>query len=199
MRIRPSPIPGGVTFFIMAAYNTRDWQTWMAAAQGGDANAYRTLLSALRPWLLSYFRRRLPGADVEDLVQMTLLSLHEKRHTYDPGSPFLPWIAAVARHKLIDHVRKTGRHVHVELDEALVGAGGDLPAELAARDVDALLKVLPAGQARAIRLHKLKDLSVEEVSAATGKSVSNVKVMVHRGLKKLQAMVGAGPSEASDE
>ncbi len=187
----------------MATYNTpdwqKDWQTWMTAAQGGDAKAYRALLSALRPWLLSYFRRRLPGADVEDLVQVTLLSLHEKRHTYDPASPFLPWIAAVARHKLIDHVRKTGRHVHVELDEDLTGDGGDLPAELAARDVEALLKVLPPDQARAIRLHKLNDLSVEEVSTATGKTTSNVKVLVHRGLKKLQAFVGARPGEGADD
>jgi len=171
----------------------------MAAAQKGDAKAYRALLEVLRPWLLSYFRRRLPGADVEDLVQMTLLSLHEKRHTYDPGSPFLPWIAAVARHKLIDHVRKTGRHVHVELDEELIGAGGDLPAELAARDIEALLKVLPPEQARAIRLHKLNELSVDEVSTATGKSASNVKVLVHRGLKKLQSIVGAKSGEASDD
>ncbi len=183
----------------MATYNTQDWQAWMTAAQGGDAKAYRALLAALRPWLLSYFRRRLPGADVEDLVQMTLLSLHEKRHTYDPGSPFMPWIAAVARHKLIDHVRKTGRHVHVELDEELMGAGGDLPAELAARDVEALLKTLPPEQARAIRLHKLNDLSVDEVSATTGKSASNVKVMVHRGLKKLQALVGVQTADKSGE
>lgn len=189
---------GAVTFSVMATYNTEDWQRWMAAAQGGDAKAYRTLLSALRPWLLSYFRRRLPGADVEDLVQMTLLSLHEKRHTYDPASPFMPWIAAVARHKLIDLVRKTGRHVHVELDEDLMGDGGDLPAELAARDVEALLKALPADQARAIRLHKLNDLSVDEVSAATGKSASNVKVLVHRGLKKLQSLVG-NTKEGADE
>jgi len=194
---------GAVTFSVMATYNTQEWQTWMTAAQGGDVKAYRALLAALRPWLVSYFRRRLPGADVEDLVQMTLLSLHEKRHTYDPASPFLPWIAAVARHKLIDLVRKTGRHVHVELDEELPGNGnadgGDLPAELAARDIEALLKILPADQARAIRLHKLNELSVEDVSAATGKSASNVKVLVHRGLKKLQALVGTKGGEASDD
>ncbi len=183
----------------MATYNSEYWQAWMTAAQQGDAKAYRDLLGALRPWLVSYFRRRLPGANVEDLVQMTLLSLHEKRHTYDPASPFLPWIAAVARHKLIDQVRKTGRHVHVELDEELTGDGGDLPSGLAARDVEALLKTLPPDQARAIRLHKLKDLSVDEVSAATGKSASNVKVLVHRGLKKLQAMVGAKQGEAADD
>ncbi len=181
----------GVTKPRMVTYNPDDWQTWMRAALGGDARAYRDLLGALRPWLLAYFRRRLPGADVEDLVQMTLLSLHEKRHTYDPAAPFLPWIAAVARHKLIDHVRKTGRHIHIELGDDIAGeGGGDLPPALALRDIETLLQNLPPDQARAIRLHKLGELSVDDVSAATGKSPSNVKVLVHRGLKTLQGLVG---------
>ena len=161
----------------------------MRSAQLGDAKAYRALLEALRPWLLSYFRRRLKGSDGEDLVQMTLLSLHEKRHTYDPASPFMPWISAVARHKLIDYVRKNSRHVHVELNEDL-GLEDGLEPDLAARDVAVLLSQLPKDQARVIRLHKLNELSVEETAAATGKSASSVKVIVHRGLKKLQGLVG---------
>ena len=168
----------------------------MRAALAGDATAYRDLLGQLRPWLLSYFRRRLRGSDGEDLVQMTLLSLHEKRHTYDPNAPFLPWIAAVARHKLIDHVRRSGRHAHVELDEDLMGDEGGLPAELARRDIEVLLAQLPKDQARVIRLHKVNELSVDEVSASTGKTPSAVKVIVHRGLKKLQSLVGR---EAADE
>lgn len=184
----------------MATYSPDDWQGLMRRAQGGDAAAYRDLLTALRPWLLSYIRRRLKGSDGEDLVQMTLLSLHEKRHTYDPAAPFLPWIAAVARHKLIDYVRKAGRHVHVELDEELAIEDGQefyRQPDLAKRDVEVLLEQLPKDQARVIRLHKLDELSVDEVSAATGKSPSSVKVIVHRGLKKLQALVGI--KEAADE
>ncbi|MBW8881060.1 MAG: sigma-70 family RNA polymerase sigma factor [Asticcacaulis sp.] len=168
----------------------------MRAAQAGDAQAYRRLLGAMRPWLLSYFRRRLKGGDSEDLVQMTLLSLHEKRHTYDATAPFMPWIAAVARHKLIDYVRKHGRHVHVELDEAM-GVEDGLQPDLAARDVKVLLDQLPKEQARVIGLHKLNELSVEETASATGKSASAVKVIVHRGLKKLQNLVGI--KEAADE
>ncbi len=161
----------------------------MRGAQAGDAAAYRTLLEALRPWLVAYFRRRLMGSNGEDLVQMTLLSLHEKRHTYDPDAPFLPWIAAVARPKLIDFVRKNGRHVHVELNEEL-GLEDGMQPDLAARDVAVLLAQLPKDQARIIKLHKLDGLSVEEVSTATGKSPSAVKVTVHRGLKKLQSFIG---------
>ena len=57
---------------------------------------------------------------------------------------------------------------------------------------------MPKEQAHIIGLHKLKELSVEEVSQATGKSPSAVKVAVHRGLKKLQALVGVR-TEASDD
>ncbi len=186
----------------MATYPSEDWQALMQKAQGGDALAYRHLLESLRPWLAAYFRRRLRGAEGEDLVQMTLLSLHEKRHTYDHTAPFLPWIAAVARHKLIDFVRKTGRHVHVELDEDLgIDDGGEFQRQpaLAKRDVEVLLAQLPKDQAKVIRLHKLDGLSVDEVSGATGKSTSSVKVMVHRGLKKLQALVGVKAEGAADE
>jgi len=184
----------------MGTYEPDMWQSQMRAALGGDAAAYRALLGNLRPWLVSYFRRRLKGADSEDLVQMTLLSLHEKRHTYDPASPFLPWIAAVARHKLIDYVRKSGKRVHVELDDDIVGDdSGALPADLARRDVEVLLAQLPRDQARIISLHKLQELSIDEVSATTGKSPAAVKVAIHRGLKKLQALVGGKPAETADE
>ena len=30
-----------------------------------------------------------------------LLAIHEKRHTYDPSSPFGAWLATIARYKFI--------------------------------------------------------------------------------------------------
>ena len=104
----------------------------------------------------------------------------------------------MARHKLIDYVRKVGRHVHVELNEDL-GLEDGLQPDLSKRDVDVLLAQLPKDQAKVIRLHKLDGLSVDEVSTATGKSASSVKVIVHRGLKKLQALVGVRTGEAADD
>jgi RNA polymerase sigma-70 factor (ECF subfamily) len=182
----------------MATYSSDEWQALMCKAQGGDAQAYRALLQSLRPWLLSYFNRRLRGGDVEDLVQMTLLSLHEKRHTYNPQAAFMPWIAAVARHKLIDYVRWSGRRVHVELTEDL-GLEDGLSNDLAQRDVAVLLAKLPKDQAQLISLHKLEGLTSEEVAAKIGKNASAVKVSIHRGLKKLQAIVGVKSGEVSDD
>jgi RNA polymerase sigma-70 factor, ECF subfamily len=176
----------------MGTYSQEKWDEWMRAALAGDAAAYGSLLVDITPWLKSYFSRRLRGADTDDLVQMTLLSVHTKRHTFDAEQPFLPWLCAVARHKLIDHVRKYKRHVTIEIDDNLADATTlhDLPPSLADRDLAALMKHLSPEQAEVLRLHKLKELSVEEVSRLTGHSTSNVKVMVHRALNRLKAIVG---------
>ena len=86
----------------------QNWDRMMAAAQVGDASAYRTLLAELAPWLRRYYARRLPPAMTEDAVQDVLLAIHEKRHTYDPSRPFGPWLAAIARYKWIDRLRSLG-------------------------------------------------------------------------------------------
>jgi RNA polymerase sigma-70 factor, ECF subfamily len=174
----------------MGTYKQDKWDEWMRAALSGDAEAYSSLLSAITPWLKAYFTRRLKGADTDDLVQMTLLSVHTKRHTFDPAQPFMPWLCAVARHKLIDHVRKSQRHTIVELDDNF--ADDHLEPSLAARDLAALMAHLPAQQAEVLRLHKLNELSVEEVSTLTGLSPANVKVTVHRALNRLKALIGKG-------
>ena len=59
----------------------------------------------------------------------------------------------------------------------------------ARRDLLKLLDALPLAQRQAIVLTKLEGLSVAEASARTGASESAIKVQVHRGLKRLAALV----------
>src|ERR1700723_3242986 len=83
----------------------QNWDRMRAAAQVGDANAYRTLLAELALWLRRYYARRLPPALAQDAVQDVLLAIHEKLHPYDPERPFGLWFAAIARYKWIDRLR----------------------------------------------------------------------------------------------
>ena len=55
----------------------------MVSSLGGDAAAYHTFLKELSIFLRGFLRRRLTGLpdEVEDLVQETLLAVHNKRHT----------------------------------------------------------------------------------------------------------------------
>ena len=57
----------------------------------------------------AFSRAGVGDADVEDAVQETLLAIHLKRHTWDPEQPLAPWVYAIARHKVVDALRRRGR------------------------------------------------------------------------------------------
>jgi len=160
----------------------------MALAQGGDRQAYSALLTACAAWLKRYFCRRVAPSNLDDLVQETLLTLHRKLSSYDPTRPFLPWLAAVARYRWVDHLRLIYRAELVELDHNLSDHGDH--EQLAARlSLERLFAHLPAGQARAIELVKIYGLSIAEASSACGQSEPAVKTNIHRGLKKLTMLI----------
>ena len=167
---------------------------WEAARAGDDA-AYRAALGLMAARLRAFLRRRMAHtpADVEDVLQDTMLAIHMQRGTHEPGLPVANWALSIARYKWVDHARRHGRReaLHEPLDDAdeaaLVQPGGD--AHEARHDLAGLLAQLPAAQQRAIAWTKIEGLSVEEAAARSGVSVSALKVQVHRGLKRLAAWV----------
>jgi RNA polymerase sigma-70 factor (ECF subfamily) len=161
----------------------------MVSGLDGDAAAHAALLRAITPLLLGFYGRRLREGDgeVEDLVQETLIALHTRRASYDRDRPFTAWLFAIARYKLIDHLRRTRRAVPI--DELDLAAEGFEEASLARLDVARLLDALPAKQAGAIRDTRLNGLSVAEAATRAGIGESDVKVSVHRGLRALMARV----------
>jgi RNA polymerase sigma-70 factor (ECF subfamily) len=168
-------------------------------AQAGDETAYRQALGMLASRLRSYLRRRLCAFpdEVEDLVQETLLALHLQRGTYDPTLPVSAWAVAIARHKLVDLWRRRGRRDDLheaidDVDEQLLSSDPDDGGAL--RDLQTLLQELPPAQRQAIVLTKLEGLSVAEAAARTGATAAAIKVQVHRGLKRLAALVQQTPS-----
>lgn len=160
----------------------------MALSLGGDRMAYTTLLKECERWLKRFYARRVPPCNLEDLVQETLMSLHRKRASYDPARPFLPWLAAIARYRWVDHLRKVYRANESELDEDVTADPQAHP--VAARvSIERLLALLPAKQSKVIELVKIDGLSIAEAAAATGQTESLVKVNIHRGLKKLTGII----------
>ena len=160
----------------------------MVLAQSGDRQAYAALLTVSAAWLRRYFCRRVAPSSLDDLVQETLLALHRKLASYDPTRPFLPWLAAIARYRWVDHLRSVYRSNEVELGDGL--PAGDEHEGISARiSLDGLFALLPPAQARAIELVRIEGRSVAEASARCGQSESLVKVNVHRGLKKLSALI----------
>jgi len=169
----------------------------MARAQAGERGAYRLLLEDITPFVRALAARRLQDAsEVEDAVQDVLLTVHLIRHTYDPGRPFAPWLAAVAKRRIIDRLRRqtrvTARHTALSskhetfsvLEPNLEITGSDIEALRAA------IEALPSRQRQAIEMLKLGEMSLKEAAAASGMSIAALKVATHRALGTLRKVLG---------
>jgi len=84
------------------------WTMLMEQSLEGDCAAYHRLLLLLTPALRRAIRSRAQtvGLDAEDVVQEVLLALHLKRNTWVRGTPVAPWVAAIARNKVVDAHRR---------------------------------------------------------------------------------------------
>lgn len=171
----------------------------MRRAQDGDRHAYETLLIEVTGLVRGFARSRLRRADwMEDVAQETLLSIHRDRHTYDPSRPFLPWMYAIARHRLLDFVEKQRRRGENEVPgeegfESLASEHTIVERGTPAGILLQALALLSMKQREIIQMLKFEGLTVAEISRKTGLSASSVKVTAHRGYKTLRKLI-AGPA-----
>lgn len=180
------------------------WGTLMAAAQRGDRIAYERLLKECTPLIRRVARhQRVQSNTVDDVVQDVLLTLHRARHTYDPARSFSAWLAAIAQRRAIDVLRRDGRrgtrevHAPIEYDNhpdpaASWDEAGT--ADMRGLAVRTAVEQLPVGQREAIEALALRQLSLDEAAAVTGKTKGALKVNMHRALQTLRARF-AGPVE----
>jgi RNA polymerase sigma-70 factor (ECF subfamily) len=162
----------------------------------GDASLYRQFLDGLYGHLRAFLRRRLPHRfdDVEDILQETLLAVHDARHTYQCDRPLTAWARAIARYKLMDFFRRHARReaLHEVVDDEMLFVRSDVEAADARRDVVGLLEALHDRHRVPIQLVTLQGLSVAEAARCSGLSESAIKVGIHRGLKLLAVHVRVG-------
>ena len=162
-------------------------------ALAGDEKAYRTFLEqvakSMRLFLARVARTTVPEK-IEDLVQEVLLAVHKKRDLYRQGMPVMPWIRAIAKHRMIDSIRAEKRRPElVELSEEIERAfASDEPIETS-YDIDALLECLDERQKQILKLAKVEELPLQEIAERLGISHSLVKVTIHRSIKKIRETV----------
>jgi RNA polymerase sigma factor (sigma-70 family) len=175
------------------------WSALMARAQDGDRTAYRRLLEEITPYLRSLAaKHRALSGETEDVVQDILLTLHAVRHTYDPSRPFGPWLVAIARRRIVDRLRRSGRIAVAETalgpeHETIAATGPNLYALVEGRrGLRHAIARLPSGQRQAVLLLKLRGLSLKEAASESGMSVAALKVASHRGLKALRVLLDKG-------
>jgi len=171
-----------------------NWACLMARAQDGDRQAYRALLIAITPYIRALTRRALrDAADVDEVVQDVLLTLHQIRHTYDPSRPFAPWLATIARRRIVDRVRWNANHTAQKM-ASVAALLTETPTERHSpqderNGLREAIDALPERQRHAIELLKLRGLTLQEVSQQTGMSIGSLKAATHRAFKALRRLL----------
>lgn len=175
----------------------RSWEALLAAAQQGDGEAYHLFLQAVLPFLRAVARRHYREADrVEDIVQDALLTIHRVRHTYQPGRPVRPWLAAIATRRAIDARRRRGRIDAREVAEPTAyetypdPAANRTASGEATEEIGRMMAQLTPKQQQALELVKLREMSLAEASAASGQSIASLKVNIHRAIQRLRRGLG---------
>lgn len=167
----------------------------VAAAVAGGVDAFAALydLHADRVYRYLYYRLG-HRADAEDLTQQVFLQAWQAIGRFrGTGAPFAAWLFTIA-HNLVVNARKHGSRTEpLELDPPS-GAWWADPETSALTQYDArvvrlaILRLKPEQQ-QVIILRFLEYLDYARIAALLGKSEANVRLIQHRALLALRALV----------
>ncbi len=174
-----------------------DFARVLADAQGGDDDQFAVLWRDANPGLLRYLRVLAPE-NAEDIAAETWVHVVRglPRFIGDEAA-WRAWLFTTARRRLIDQARFRKRHPAEPLEDI---SAAEMPSSpdaaqialdnLATESAIALLSQLPLPQAEVILLRVVAGLDTDVVADLLGKTPGNVRVMAHRGLKRLEELLG---------
>ena len=180
-----------------AVGDNRPFADVLDAARRGEHWAVGRLWRDLHPRLLAWFRVADPD-EGEDLASEVWLELARNLNRFRGDEDDLRrFTFTIARRRLIDRRRRRSRQGTDPVDPERLGARlASEDTEVAATDVltteraIALVRRLPPDQAEAILLRILGDLDAGEVARIMGKRAGAVRVLQHRGLRRLAQELG---------
>lgn len=165
-------------------------------ARDGDADALGHLWRTYQHLLLRYFRGK-GMSEPEDLASTVWVEVATGLDRFDGSeSDFRRWLFTIAARRRIDNIRSEKRRGErlMRVPAATVSphapsAGDEAERAAALEQALALVRTLPPDQAEAVLLRVVADLSVTEVAAIMERREGAVRVLVHRGLKRLAERV----------
>jgi len=184
----------------MSAWASAPDPVLVRAAQEGNEEAFAALVDRYAGRLYHFLGALgLSAADADDLVQETLVRAYRFLDRYDFEHSFATWLFTIGRNEAVSHLRRQGRYRRAveQLPERPESAA---PQTDAADPDDGLwqraAEVLSDEHLLVLWLRYGEDFSMQEISAATGLSEENARVIIHRSRQKLAAAWAETPEAA---
>jgi RNA polymerase sigma-70 factor (ECF subfamily) len=170
----------------------------LSLEQEGTRPAHQELEQKLRPFVA----RRVPAAEVDDVLQDVFVRVQRSLDSLRDEERFVPWLYQVARSAVQESLRQRARHplVHGEHDEPAVAEPESFVASetgLAAFAASAITR-LPSPYREALTLTDLRGMTQLAAAKLLGISPSGMKSRVQRGREKLRELLEANCEIALD-
>jgi RNA polymerase sigma-70 factor, ECF subfamily len=170
----------------------------IAGAAAGDEGSFAVIWRDLQPALLRYLRVVVRDA-AEDVASDTWVDVVQRLDRFRGDERgFRAWVFTIARHRALDWGRHAARNQAMPMPVELLTdlEARDDPAAAAVETLStqaalALLADLPRAQAEVLLLRLVVGLDVGEVAGIVGKRPGAVRVLAHRGLRRLAERLGA--------
>ena len=169
-----------------------DFRGVLRAAKRGDQDAFARLWTEFQPSLVRYLTVK-AGSAAEDLAADTWVRVLRALPTFEGDeSGFRAWLFTTARNRLIDWYRGSSRRFeYTEFDKldlipSSTSVESDVDENSATHHAIELISQLPPDQSEAVMLRIVGGLDVATVAKIMNRSSGSVRVLCHRGLRRLE-------------
>lgn len=169
-----------------------DFGGTLQGAQQGDEDAFARLWREFQPGLLRYLRIKAAPVAEDLAADIWVRALRALPGFAGDEQGFRGWLYTTARNRVTDWYRSGERRIDVIEHTSLVVMPSsanveDEAAEHSATDrAVALIGELPPDQAEAVMLRVVVGMDVARVAEIMGRTPGSVRVLCHRGLKRLE-------------
>ena len=169
----------------------------IAEAAKTDADAFGELYERYYARVYRYVYHRVGNAsDAEDITAVVFMNALEGLPSFQPRrSGFAPWLFRITRNTVVDHYRKGRKQSSLD-DMAHHAVEGDPVSHVLGNErneeLGRLVQHLSLEQREVVLLRYAGDLSLSEIAVTLKKNEPAIRMLLHRGLRRLKAVMDDG-------
>ena len=172
-------------------------ETLVERAVDGDKEAFGRLYDIYADRIYRHIYYRTSNIkDAQDLTQEVFIKAWKGLPKYKrTKTPFLGWLFTISHNRIIDYYRTKKDHAYLD-NEIIIEDSKKGPEELAElqftqQEIRKVILQLPADQQQVIFMSFIEGFTYKEIAATLNKSEGNIRVIIHRALKRMREILGS--------
>jgi RNA polymerase sigma-70 factor (ECF subfamily) len=164
---------------------------------GGNEGAFNKIVLKYQQKIY-WHARRMTGnhLDADEIVQEVLMVLYEKLKDFQFKSSLYTWIYRITATRSINFLRKKNLRQFFSFEDQetkSVRSSEDIVKDIETKEklerLEVALKKIPAKQREVFIMRSFEELSYEEISEITGKSIGGLKANYFHAMKKIMELM----------